>query len=350
MQRSTHYLLAHHLAVLFPSTPSLSCHVRVQVLLKIIKHCHECLPGYVTGQLLGVDVNETLEITHSFAMPDTEDGENDGDFALEMMSNLREVNVDTYNAGFYQSAYMNEFFTRDQIQKQYEYQLENPNRVCIVFDPFKSRQGRLSLRALRLTAQFMQLYRTGKLTAKQFTQFRVDSTTIFEEMPIKVRNSHLVHAFLYDIRDSRKMDCSTDRLALTSNDTVERVMSMIGGPEGAFQELLNEQNQYQFNARRLAAAKADLQRQIEAVEDDNIRNRALGKELKPLPDASSLKVSEPSRLETFVASAKVDAYCRDLTDLATQTYVKQAMLRAFTRDEDAAPAPAPVAAPAAASE
>ena len=38
-------------------------------LLKIVQHCQEALPRLVTGQLLGLDVGQTLEITDCFPFP-----------------------------------------------------------------------------------------------------------------------------------------------------------------------------------------------------------------------------------------------------------------------------------------
>ncbi len=40
-----------------------------QVVLKIMQHCNEALPQLVTGQLLGLDVGATLEVTDCFAFP-----------------------------------------------------------------------------------------------------------------------------------------------------------------------------------------------------------------------------------------------------------------------------------------
>jgi translation initiation factor 3 subunit H len=34
------------------------------VLLKIIKHCKENFPEHVAGSLLGLDVEDTLQVTH----------------------------------------------------------------------------------------------------------------------------------------------------------------------------------------------------------------------------------------------------------------------------------------------
>jgi len=41
----------------------------VQVALKIIKHCKECMPALVTGQLLGLDIGSILEVTNCFPIP-----------------------------------------------------------------------------------------------------------------------------------------------------------------------------------------------------------------------------------------------------------------------------------------
>lgn len=44
-------------------------HGYAQVALKIIKHCKECWPTLVTGQLLGLDIGSILEVTNCFPFP-----------------------------------------------------------------------------------------------------------------------------------------------------------------------------------------------------------------------------------------------------------------------------------------
>ena len=43
------------------------------MVLKIIKHCQEALPSFVTGQLLGLDIGRTLEVTNCFPFPNKND-------------------------------------------------------------------------------------------------------------------------------------------------------------------------------------------------------------------------------------------------------------------------------------
>ena len=49
--------------------PLKTVQIEGHVLLKILKHCAECAPSLVTGQLLGLDVGTTLEVTEAFPFP-----------------------------------------------------------------------------------------------------------------------------------------------------------------------------------------------------------------------------------------------------------------------------------------
>merc|ERR1712159_743266 len=64
--------------------------------LKIVKHCKEYLPQLVTGQLLGLDFDNTLEVTNCFPFP-TRATDGDGeeyddsegaDYQIDMMRSL----------------------------------------------------------------------------------------------------------------------------------------------------------------------------------------------------------------------------------------------------------------------
>jgi len=109
---------------------------RAQVVLKIIKHCQEALPSFVTGQLLGLDIGRTLEVTNCFPFPnknedaaapaagtEAEDGDEDGaEYQMHMMQCLREVNVDNNTVGWYQSTYFSSFIDDSCIDTQFNYQ------------------------------------------------------------------------------------------------------------------------------------------------------------------------------------------------------------------------------------
>ena len=87
--------------------------------MKIVKHCTEQSPALVTGQLLGLDIGATLEVTDCFPFPNAQtrataeadladaDALDEGaNYQLEMMRCLREINVDNNTVGWYQSTYL----------------------------------------------------------------------------------------------------------------------------------------------------------------------------------------------------------------------------------------------------
>ncbi|MBA0566945.1 hypothetical protein Golob_011717 [Gossypium lobatum] len=201
------------------------------VILKIIKHCKEFSPALVTGQLLGLDVGSVLEVTNCFPFPIREEDEEieaDGaNYQLEMMRCLREVNVDNNTVGWffhvfggfledhisipmsnyvldmsasrkmwsrsnivlyangvrnnrtvymiseslllqYQSTILGSYQTVELIETFMNYQ-ENIRRcVCIIYDPSRSNQGVLALKALKLSDSFMELYRANNFTGEKY--------------------------------------------------------------------------------------------------------------------------------------------------------------------------------------
>jgi translation initiation factor 3 subunit H len=142
------------------------------VVLKIIKHCREALPSLVTGQLLGLDVDDKLEITNCFPFPSKdmmeESGDQDGaEYQFEMMRCLRLVNIDHNIAGWYQSTYFGSYINQSTIDTQFSYQETIDKSVLIVYDPVRTDQGYLSLKALRLTPQFMKIYKERRFTIER---------------------------------------------------------------------------------------------------------------------------------------------------------------------------------------
>ncbi|EEF32586.1 eukaryotic translation initiation factor 3 subunit, putative [Ricinus communis] len=197
------------------------------VILKIIKHCKEFSPALVTGQLLGLDVGSVLEVTNCFPFPIREEDEEieaDGaNYQLEMMRCLREVNVDNNTVGWYQSTLLGSFQTVELIETFMNYQ-ENISRcVCIIYDPSRSEQGVLALKALKLSDAFMELYRNNNFTGEKLRERNLSWVDIFEEIPIKVSNSALISAFMSELEtDSPVTQCDYDRLQLSTNPFLER--------------------------------------------------------------------------------------------------------------------------------
>lgn len=133
-----------------------------------------------------MDKESVLEITNTFPFPTVDASATDGHqndvsqlaaaaprqkanitYQNEMIRHLKEVNVDANNVGWYTSATMGNFVNLSFIENQFHYQKDNENTVALVYDASKSSQGNLTLRAFRLTNNFMAAYKEGKFTTER---------------------------------------------------------------------------------------------------------------------------------------------------------------------------------------
>lgn len=187
-------------------------------ILKLVKHCRDSLPQMVAGSLLGLDEGKTLEVTHCFPVPTPrgeleeyeglnpqqqleggavaiEAGDIEGEeYQMEMMKTLREVNVDNNCVGWYKSIYFGSFCQTTLVETQFSYQ-ENLSANCVVilYDPVQSLQSATTIKAYRLSDDFVANYRAKGTTF-------VPPSDVLIELPLKIRNPGLITAFLYDVK------------------------------------------------------------------------------------------------------------------------------------------------------
>jgi translation initiation factor 3 subunit H len=135
-----------------------------------------------------MDVRGTLQVTNSFPFPVVDippdshfesatqnlaaaapRAKSNSVYQAEMIKMLREVNIDANNVGWYTSANMGNLVNLNVIENQYFYQKElNERTVALVHDVSRSSQGTLSLRAFRLSPQFMIAFKENKFTTEKY--------------------------------------------------------------------------------------------------------------------------------------------------------------------------------------
>jgi translation initiation factor 3 subunit H len=159
--------------------------VEALTVMKIIKHCADRFPTFATGFLVGMDREGTLEVTNAFPFPVIDlspeaqyeqphvnaaaaapRAKANAGYQAEYLKVLREVNIDANHVGWYTSCNLGNFVNLNFIENQYHYQRElNERVVALVHDVSRTSQGILSLRAFRLSPQFMAAYKESKFTA-----------------------------------------------------------------------------------------------------------------------------------------------------------------------------------------
>lgn len=282
------------------------------VVLKIIQHCTENVPEIVKGQLVGLDVNNKLEVTNCTPFPSSENDENDA-YQLEMLECLRTVNIDCNVVGWYQSVLIGSFLSQAIIDHQWNWQKKIPSSVLVVYDPFRTVKGRLALKAYRLTEEFMAVYNKGDFSHSGFAEFKVDSTNILQEIPIKVHNSHLVHGFLYELRDNKAMSCDFDRLNMGGENNMRTSLKALSG---CIDDYCGEQSKFQFIQRQIQRQKQQQATYLAKKDQDNASRKQSGQDELPSEDLSKNSlfkpIAQPSRLETFIISNQIANYCDQL--------------------------------------
>lgn len=103
---------------------------------------------------------------------------------------------------------MSTFSTPQLIYTQYEYQVAlGNNTVVLVIDSYDLNRGKLTLKAYRLTKQFVQLFGEGKINITEYILIacfqyslrdnELNSNMIFEEVPLRLCVNELASVLLH---------------------------------------------------------------------------------------------------------------------------------------------------------
>eukprot|EP00879_Flechtneria_rotunda_P006685 GHRR01007025.1.p1 GENE.GHRR01007025.1~~GHRR01007025.1.p1 ORF type:complete len:333 (+),score=130.07 GHRR01007025.1:296-1294(+) len=283
-----------------------------QVVLKIMQHCDGAAPQIVTGQLLGLDVGQTMEVTDCFPFPSAEEDADAGaNYQLDMMRCLREVSVDNNTVGWYQSSVLGSFQTQEMIETFISYHDSIKKCICIVYDPQKSQRGQVGLRAIRLKDSFIELFKEQKLTGKDLREAGISWREVFVEVPIKIHNSSLAQALIADLNPgSGATAADLERLNLANAGYMSKTMNNL---IECLDDLLAEQQKVSMYHRNIARQQQQMAAWLQKRKQENIARRAAGEEALPEEDPNLFKpIPEPSALDQYLVANQIAAYCDTL--------------------------------------
>ena len=306
-----------------------------------MKHCKDGLPQLVTGQLLGLDYDSTLEVTNCFPFPSRvvdydEDGneiQDDGaNYQYDMMRALRDVNVDNNTVGWYHSTYLGSHITEDLVSTQYNYQEHIPRCVCLIFDPMKTSQGNLALQAVRLTDAFMKLYKGGEFSLDKILKAGVCADDIFEELPISIRNNNLTKAFLLQMDDTPTKK-SSDEDDIAANPYLEKNIECL---IDSIDDLAQESSKIQYFQRQTNRAQQQYQQQLQKRRQENEARKRQGQKPLSTDDITMKSVQEPSRLDSLLYSTQISNFCQQINQYCGQSFNKHFLVHGLRQGDTAA--------------
>merc|ERR1712142_795743 len=301
-------------------------------LMKIIKHCHEEGAGnteVAQGVLLGLVVDDRLEITNCFPFPrHADDVDEEEDYQLEMMRHLRKVNVDHLSVGWYQSTQLGNFITTQLLESQFSYQTSIEESVVLIYDPIKTARGFLSIKAYRLTPEAISTVQERDYTPEQLKKMKLGYESIFQEIRVVIKNSHLVNTLLCELYEMMPSSQGQQFLDLGTMSTLDRSLRCLMEYVDDLSQEANKFNNYQRqNAKQLQEKHKYMQKRAA----ENAQRQARGE--PPMPDEDISKQFKPiaplPRLDAMITSGQISNYCKQISQFCSQSlgklYVSKAL-------------------------
>ncbi|ESP05307.1 hypothetical protein LOTGIDRAFT_181127 [Lottia gigantea] len=307
------------------------------VVLKLIKHCQEEGAGgtdLVQGVLLGLVVENRLEITNCFPFPrhsEEQEDFNEVQYQMEMMRNLRHVNIDHLHVGWYQSTLFGSFINRPLIDSQFNYQDSIEESVVLIYDPLKTTQGFLSVKAYRLTPAMMKFHSENDFSTENITKHGMTFDKMFEEIPVVTKNSHLGNSLLCNLEEEEQEADKYNFLDLATSSMLQKNLRQLMECVDATTMDINKYINCQRQIMRQQQAK---QQHIQKRQQDNALRTQRGEPPLPEEDLNKLfkPIPSPPRLECLLFSGQIDNYCQQISSFATQSLGKLFMAESLQNE------------------
>ncbi|SJL05678.1 related to Eukaryotic translation initiation factor 3 subunit H [Armillaria ostoyae] len=318
------------------------------VVSKILKHAREAPATSAHGLLLGLDLDGTLEVSNSFPLPHHSGDEDDKSskfaarYQASMLRSLKEVQADDSVVGFYQATTLGAFFHQSLVDTQaIHYDKLRHGGIVVVHDITQTARGNASFRAFRLTATFLDAYKTSNFNTASLVSHRLTFSTIMEEVPLKIRTNPLLSSFLGSLSERHPTTLSNSPPYAAADSALPPSFSVLDlGSAGltknleqiaeALDSYRTEEGNLAYLSRQIARERSRADNYVMKRKEENIARVAQGQAPLPEEDVTRLfKIpAEPSRLESLLLLGQVDAYAKSLAGTASNGLVKMYAARA----------------------
>uniref|UniRef100_A0A9L0R744 Eukaryotic translation initiation factor 3 subunit H n=1 Tax=Equus caballus TaxID=9796 RepID=A0A9L0R744_HORSE len=247
------------------------------VVLKIIKHYQEEGQGteVVQGVLLGLVVEDRLEITNCFPFP--QHTEDDADF--------------------------------DE-------------------DPIKTAQGSLSLKAYRLTPKLMEVCKEKDFSPEALKKGNITFEHMFEEVPIVIKNSHLINVLMWELEKKSAVADKHELLSLASSNHLGKNLQLLMDRVDEMSQDIVKYNTYMRNTSKQQQQKHQYQQRRQ---QENMQRQSRGEPPLPEEDLSKLfkPPQPPARMDSLLIAGQINTYCQNIKEFTAQNLGKLFMAQAL---------------------
>ncbi|TRY54930.1 hypothetical protein DNTS_020698, partial [Danionella cerebrum] len=206
-------------------------------------------------------------------------------YQMEMMRSLRHVNIDHLHVGWYQSTYYGTFVSRALLDSQFSYQHAIEESVVLIYDPIKTAQGSLCLKAYRLTPKLMEICKEKDFTPEGLKKACIGYEHMFEEVPIVIKNSHLINVLMWELQDKSTQADKHELLNLSSSNHLEKSLQLL---MDRVDDMSQEIVKYNTYCRNLSKQQQQKQQYLQRRQQENTQRQSRGEPSLPEEDISKM--------------------------------------------------------------
>jgi len=288
----------------------------------------ELAQGILTGMVLEGKGNEgkRIEITNCFGLPNLNNFKGNTDYdevchslITDNLKTFRHLNIDHLVVGWYQSSLFGNFINKTFIEDHFNYQSDFEDSVAIIYDPFKTQNGSLFLKAYRLAPNMMEMQKKKEFTPELIKELKLNHENFLDELPVVIKNSHLVNSLLCELEDMSPASRNYRFMDLSTSNVLEKnLRSLIENVD----ELCMETTKF-LNYHKQLQKQNHLKQQYQTKrEAENLARKSRGE--PPLPEEDINKVFKPlapiSRLESLLISSQVKTFAQQINDFTAQSF------------------------------
>uniref|UniRef100_A0A8C2FQS4 Eukaryotic translation initiation factor 3, subunit H, b n=1 Tax=Cyprinus carpio TaxID=7962 RepID=A0A8C2FQS4_CYPCA len=241
-------------------------------------------------------------------------------YQMEMMRSLRHVNIDHLHVGWYQSTFCSSFVSRALLDSQFSYQHAIEESVVLIYGRFLSYFFICLCKAECAYKMFVHFFLLKKAS--------VGYENMFEEVPIVIKNSHLISVLLWELEDKSTAADKHELLNLSSSTHLEKSLQMLMDRVDDMSQDIVKYNNY---CRSLSKQQQQKHQYIQRRQQENAQRQSRGE--PPLPEEDLSKMFKPPqpppRMDTLLIASQLNTYCQTIKEFTSQNLGKLFMAEAL---------------------
>merc|ERR1719228_25160 len=177
----------------------------------------------------------------------------------------------------------------------------------------------------------MKFYKENDFSPENMAAHNINFDNLFEEIPIVLRNSHLVNTLLCELAEKTRKQQKFSSLDLGTSSMLEKNMRQLMECVDDVAMDTNKYLNFQRNNFRQQQAK---QQYIAKREQDNLQRKTRGEAPLPEEDLNKLfkPLPAPQRLDCTLVAGQMDNYCKQVCEFASQSLGKLFMAETIQED------------------